>query len=97
MSLLLRPITLVWLLLVLATGASWRFGTEHVLELAAAHPSATATIIVIALIKIRLVMRHFMEVRSAPLPLKLMCDAWLVLVGSVVLGLYWHGLHHVAG
>ena len=96
MSNLLRPTTLVWLLLMLATGISWRFGTDHGFERAAAHPAATLMIMLIALAKIRMVMRYFMEVSGAPLLLRLLCDGWLVLVGTVVLGLYWHGLQPVA-
>jgi hypothetical protein len=45
-------------------------------------------IMLIAAIKVRLVMRHFMEVRRAPLALQFICDGWLLAVTALILTVY---------
>jgi Prokaryotic Cytochrome C oxidase subunit IV len=44
-----------------------------------------ATILIIAFIKVRIVVREFMEVRDAPLPLRLVLDLWGVIICSVLI------------
>lgn len=78
--------TPIWLLLVLATGLSWWLGHESggdKLRL-----TATAMIF-IAAFKIRLVVRHFMEVGNAPQLLQWLLDTWLGLMILGILGMYW--------
>jgi hypothetical protein len=41
----------------------------------------TSSVIVIALIKVRIIFREFMEVRQAPVLLCRLTDAWVVLIG----------------
>jgi hypothetical protein len=42
----------------------------------------------IAAVKVRLVMGHFMEVRRAPLALRLVCDGWLLAVTALIVTVY---------
>jgi cytochrome c oxidase subunit IV len=51
----------------------------------------TVSAIVIALIKVRIIFREFMEVRHAPVLLCRLTDAWVVLIGVGLLGSYFVG------
>ena len=51
----------------------------------------TVSAIVIALIKVRIIFREFMEVRHAPALLCRLTDGWVVLVGVSLLGSYFIG------
>jgi hypothetical protein len=57
-------------------------------------PSAlvTSSVIVIALIKVRIIFREFMEVRQAPALLCRLTDAWVVLIAASLLGSYFVGM-----
>ena len=79
-----RRITAVWLLLVVATLFSWE--SAHV---GRDHRLATGAVLVIAFIKVRFVGLEFMELRVAPLPLRLIFEAWVVLACAALLILYW--------
>jgi hypothetical protein len=56
-------------------------------------PSAlvTSSVIAIALIKVRIIFREFMEVRQAPVLLCRLTDAWVVLIAAGLLGSYFIG------
>ena len=56
-------------------------------------PSAlvTSVVIVIALIKVRIIFREFMEVRQAPVLLCRLTDAWVVLIGAALFSCYFIG------
>ena len=56
-------------------------------------PSAlvTSSVIAIALIKVRIIFREFMEVRQAPVLLCRLTDAWVVLIAAALLGSYFIG------
>jgi hypothetical protein len=45
----------------------------------------------IALVKVRIIIREFMEVRHAPVLLGRLTDLWVVLTGAVLLGGYLAG------
>ncbi len=85
MRFLLRsPITFVWFILVAAT-ASWELGhgvgfddVRH----------ASQAIIAISLLKVRLVIRHFMEIRHAPFVMRVVSDVWLLALGTALFVLY---------
>jgi hypothetical protein len=86
----LRKLTIVWLLLVLATGLSWAIGRgfgsgEH-------DRYASVAVLLIAFIKVRFVFLDFMELRSAPGPLRLIFEGWTIAVCSTIIGLYATGL-----
>ena len=51
----------------------------------------TVSAIVIALIKVRIIFREFMEVRHAPALLCRLTDGWVVLIGVSLLGSYFVG------
>jgi Prokaryotic Cytochrome C oxidase subunit IV len=51
----------------------------------------TVSAIVIALIKVRIIFREFMEVRHAPVLLCRLTDAWVVLIAACLLGSYFVG------
>ena len=52
----------------------------------------TSSAIVIALIKVRIIFREFMEVRSAPVLLCRLTDAWVVIMAVAMLGCYFIGV-----
>ena len=51
----------------------------------------TVSAIAIALIKVRIIFREFMEVRHAPAWLCRLTDGWVVLVATCLLGSYFVG------
>ena len=61
---------------------------------AAPRPSVivTSSVIVIALIKVRIIFREFMEVRQAPALLCRLTDVWVLLIGVGLFGSYFVGL-----
>jgi hypothetical protein len=83
-ELLREPVSIVWAALMLATYATtWLLSNNSVTP-----EVATVTIVLIAAFKVRLVMRHFMEVRRAPLALRFVCDGWLLAVTALILTVY---------
>ncbi|MGV0714578.1 cytochrome C oxidase subunit IV family protein [Mycolicibacterium sp. XJ662] len=86
-----HPPTAVWAVLTAVTVASWLTardgGQPH-------HVSATVTVVVllIAAVKTQLVIWHFMEVRHAPVWLKITTNGWLVGVFALLLGFYFAAL-----
>lgn len=85
MALLLTPATAVWLALMLATCAS----TWWLKSATAAPFVATALIMLIAAVKVRLVIIHFMELGNAPLRWRFLFEAWVVAVSAIILAGYW--------
>ena len=84
MELLRKPVTIVWAALMLATCAStWLLSKNSVTP-----EVATVAIMLIAAVKVRLVIRYFMEVRWAPLALRFICDGWLLAVTALIMTVY---------
>ena len=52
----------------------------------------TAVAILLALVKVRLIFREFMQVRNAPALLCRLTDLWVLLIGAVLLGSYFLGI-----
>ena len=52
----------------------------------AGHSAIAAAAIGIALVKVRIILREFMEVRHAPVLLGRLTDLWVVLTGAILLG-----------
>ena len=50
---------------------------------------ATVAILVIAAVKVRLVMVHFMELKYAPIKWRLFFEAWVVIFPGVILAGFW--------
>ena len=57
-------------------------------------PSTVVTVsaMVIALIKVRIIFRELMEVRHAPVVLRRLIDAWVLIIAVWLLGSYFLGL-----
>jgi len=58
----------------------------------APNAAITSGAIVIALVKVRIILREFMEVRHAPVLLCRLTDLWIVLAGVGLLGCYFVGM-----
>jgi heme/copper-type cytochrome/quinol oxidase subunit 4 len=83
-ELLRKPVSIVWAALMLATCVStWLLSKNSVTP-----EVATVAIMLIAAVKVRLVIRHFMEVRRAPLALRFVCDGWLLAVTALIVTVY---------
>jgi hypothetical protein len=80
----------VWLILATLTlGYLW---IDHAADgFLKSRAVLTSSVIVIALVKVRIIFREFMEVRTAPVLLGRLTDAWVVLIGVVLLGCYFVG------
>lgn len=83
-----RVITMAWAVLSVITIASWWLAPDHASGVAAASVPITVTVIVLGLIKSRMILRYFMEVRTAPSWLKLATDAWLAILWLAILAIY---------
>jgi Prokaryotic Cytochrome C oxidase subunit IV len=57
-----------------------------------ANAVVTSEVVVIAVIKVRIIFREFMEVRQAPALLCRLTDAWVVLIAVSLLGCYFAGM-----
>ena len=87
-----KRLFVVWLILVaISLAYLW---IDHV----ASHggtPTASTVVTVVAicfaLIKVRIIMREFMEVRGAPQLLCRLTDFWVLLMGVATLGVYLAG------
>lgn len=84
-----HPLTRLWLVLLLATIASWWLGAHGSLRSHEAGLVTTVSILAVASIKCRLVIRNYMEVRLSPTWLKVTCDAWLLLNFGMIASFYW--------
>jgi hypothetical protein len=87
-----KRLIVVWLVLSAITIA--QLGIGSVGGRVALTPSAaiTASAILIALIKVRIIFREFMEVRHAPVLLRRLTDLWVMFAGAILLGCYFVGL-----
>jgi hypothetical protein len=82
-----RRLTWVWALLSVGTLLSWGLSKTHD---APAESSIVATlgVLAVAFVKVRLILRHFMEVSTAPTWLRRVTDGWLLAFGTAVLAIY---------
>lgn len=77
--------TAVWAGLSAITVVSWFLAPARHAEPVTASTAITIAVLTLALIKTRLIIGEFMEVRTAPVWLKLATDGWLVvLFGAIV-------------
>jgi len=84
-----RAITCAWIVLSAITVLSWWLapGQRHGATSTASLP-VTAAVVLLGLVKGRLVIRYFMEVRTAPRWLRVATDGWLIVLWSAVLLIY---------
>lgn len=83
-----RTVTRTWLLLVAITVGSWWLAPAQYSGALRASVPITALVLALTLIKSRLIIRQFMEVRSAPRWLKLATDSWLVVLFGALFTIY---------
>ena len=85
-----KRLLVVWLVLVSLTLTYLWLDHAH----GSLKPSAlvTATVIVIAVVKVRIIFREFMEVRQAPVLLCRLTDAWVILIAVSLLTTYFVGM-----
>jgi uncharacterized membrane protein len=80
-------VTVVWVILMIATGMSLTMRDVH---FPGYLPITVLSVglFLVALVKVRFVILYFMELRNAPLALRLAGEAWVVLVGTGMIGMY---------
>ena len=81
--------SVVWLFLVIATAASWALGTDH--GFVESHVAASVTILVVAFVKVRFIGLYFMELRDAPIGLRVLLEAYCLLACATTIGFYLAG------
>jgi Prokaryotic Cytochrome C oxidase subunit IV len=87
-----KRLLIVWLILTSMTLAYvWIDHTADQNGALRASTVVAVSAIVIALIKVRIIFREFMEVRHAPVWLCRLTDAWVVLIAICLLGSYFVG------
>jgi caa(3)-type oxidase subunit IV len=85
MSVLRERVTMVWLgLMVLTCLTTWGLSTKDLFIPAV----AVVGNFLIAAVKVRYVMLDFMELRNAPIPVRVAFEAWPVVVAAMILG-FW--------
>ena len=83
-----RRTLIVWAILAGATFASFLLGAEHLID----NETLVAEIVIaVALVKIRLVAMHFMELSQAPLALRAAIEIYCVGVFVLLSALYLAG------
>ena len=87
-----KRLLIVWLILTSMTLAYvWIDHTVDQNGTLRASTVVTVSAIVIALIKVRIIFREYMEVRHAPAWLCRLTDGWVVLIAVCLLGSYFVG------
>ncbi|MBV8347855.1 MAG: cytochrome C oxidase subunit IV family protein [Mycolicibacterium sp.] len=91
-ALIKKRLLVVWLVLASITLVYLWVGSVD--PASAVRPSAvvTSSAIVMALIKVRIIFREFMETRHAPVLLRRLTDGWVVLMAVCLLGSYFFGM-----
>jgi hypothetical protein len=87
-----KRLMVVWLVLSAMTLAYvWLGNSADDGGILRASTTVTVSAVVIALVKVRIIFREFMEVRHAPALLRRLTDAWVLLIGVCLLGSYFIG------
>lgn len=92
-----KTITYIWAFLIAATIMTWWLGNsrgEFSYNFSNPIPdyALSAGIMLIAAIKVRLIIWHFMEVKEGPIWLRWSFDVWLCMLTTIILGLYYYSL-----
>ena len=87
-----KRLFLAWLILSAITIASLSLGPPDGQEALGANAVITFSVIAVALIKVRIIFREFMEVRHAPVSLRRLTDLWLLIAAVTLLGTYFVGM-----
>ena len=84
-----RAITYAWILLSAITVLSWWLAPGHDHDgPATASVPITVAVVLLGFVKGRLIIRYFMEVRTAPRWLKAATDVWLTVLWLGILAIY---------
>lgn len=86
-----RRLLVVWLVLAALT-VSYLWIDHSANGSPRSNVVVTCGVIVIALVKVRIIFREFMEVRQAPALLRRLTDAWVLLIAAGLFGSYFVGL-----
>ena len=92
-----KRLMVVWLALSAITITQFGVGSLDGQDVPRPNAAITSGAIVIALVKVRIIMREFMEVRHAPAWLCRVTDLWLAFAGVSLLGGYFVGRAFSAG
>jgi hypothetical protein len=87
-----KRLLVVWLALSSMTIASSWVGALEGRDAQKASTAITFGVIVLALVKVRIIFREFMEVRHAPVLLGRLTDTWILLTAAILLGTYFAGM-----
>ena len=85
------PLFVVWLVLVAVTLVSATVGGAGGLGRTVNKNLVSTAVLVLAFGKVAAVMFTYMDIRRAPLALKLLTGAWLAIVLTVLMTVYWGG------
>ena len=83
-----RAMTWGWIALTAITLGSWWLAPAHFTTTVVASTPITALVLVLAIVKVRLIFRYFMEVHTAPRWLRLATDAWIAVLFGAVFVIY---------
>ena len=92
-----KRLGVVWLALSAITLVQLGVASQGDRAALARSSAIAASAIAIALIKVRIIIREFMEVRHAPVLLGRLTDLWVVLTGAILLGGYLAGTAFAKG
>ena len=81
-------VTYIWLLLAFLTSVSWALGDGYAAGENNTHVYITVALLVLAFFKIRLIIMYFMEIQTAPVLMRALFEAWVVIVCSTLIFLY---------
>ena len=87
-----KRLLLAWLALSAITISQFGVGSLGGPGVLTPNAAITSSAILIALVKVRIILREFMEVRHAPALLGRLTDLWVVLTGVSLLGCYFVGM-----
>ena len=86
-----KRLIVAWLVLSAMTVTQLAVGSLDGREALEPNAAITSSAIVIALVKVRIIFREFMDVRHAPLWLCRLTDLWVGFAGVCLLGCYFAG------
>ncbi|HSV41508.1 MAG TPA: cytochrome C oxidase subunit IV family protein [Nocardioidaceae bacterium] len=88
-TLLKSAATPVWAVLMITTITSYLLGEDHAFGVST--QTASVLILTLAVVKVMFVTEFFMEMRYAPLPLRLAFIGWGLVVALSTVGIYLLG------
>lgn len=77
--------TLIWLLLTVATAITWKIGHGVGFENLR---YAGVAILIVTFVKTRFVIMEFMEIRNAPIAMRIGAEVWVWTVGALLVALF---------